>query len=340
MTIDKLEKDIKSENLNSIYLLYGQETYLLENNLKKIKKIFGKRVDGINYIKIDETNWNELIPELETPSFGFEKKLIIAKNTGLLKKEGKKKNFGLEENVKKISDYINENVADIKSNVILIFIETEVEKNELYKSIEKNGEIYNFELEKLPQLIKKIKDICKFYNVNIDENTAKYFIECCGTSMQDLVNEIRKLIEYVGVNGTINRTDIDLLSIKQLESIIFDVTDNLGNKNVSKALEMLKNLIYSKEPVQKISVTLYKHFKKLYIIKLADKTGKNASEYLNLKPTQTFYLGKLKNQAKYFKEDELRQLLEEFNKLDINSKTGLIDLELGLESILCRYCSK
>src|SRR5574344_1385526 len=115
----------------------------------------------------------------------------------------------------------------------------------------------------MPQLIKRIKEICKSYKVNIDDNTAKYFIECCGTSMQDLVNEIRKLIEYIGTNGTINKDDIDLLSIKQLESIIFDVTDNLGNRNISKALEMLKNLIYSKEPVQKILVTLFKHFKKL-----------------------------------------------------------------------------
>lgn len=340
MAIDKLENNIKAENINNIYLLYGTETYLLENNLKKIKKIFGKTIEGINYIKIDETNSNELISNLETPAFGFEKKLVIAKNTGLLKKEGKKKNVVLEENIKKVSNYINENAKEIKENVLLIFVEQEVEKNELYKTIEKNGEVYNFEPLKLPELIKKIRGMCSAYKVNIDDYTTKYFIECCGTNMQDLVNEIRKLIEYVGEDGTIKKQDIDLLSIKQLESVIFDLTDNLGNKNVTKALEVLKNLIYSKEPIQKILITLYNHFKKLYMVKLSEKYNKNLAECLNLKPTQMFLTTKYKNQARYFNENELRKILDELINLDTNYKAGLIDLEVGLQSILCRYCSK
>ena len=32
--------------------------------------------------------------------------------------------------------------------------------------------------------------------------------------MQDLINEIRKLIEYEGENGTISNEDIDKLAIK------------------------------------------------------------------------------------------------------------------------------
>ena len=38
--------------------------------------------------------------------------------------------------------------------------------------------------------------------------------------MQDLINEIRKLIEYEGQNGTITKKDIDLLCIKQIDSVI------------------------------------------------------------------------------------------------------------------------
>ena len=54
MTINELEKAIKENNLSSIYLLHGKETYLLENNVKKIKKSFGELKEGLNYIKIDD----------------------------------------------------------------------------------------------------------------------------------------------------------------------------------------------------------------------------------------------------------------------------------------------
>ena len=37
MTVDLLEKDLKLGMLNNLYLLYGEETFLLETVLKKIK---------------------------------------------------------------------------------------------------------------------------------------------------------------------------------------------------------------------------------------------------------------------------------------------------------------
>lgn len=70
-----------------IYLLYGEDNYLKERFLAKIKKEFGEVVLGINYIQIDENNVQELISDIETPAFGYEKKLIVARNTKLFVKE-------------------------------------------------------------------------------------------------------------------------------------------------------------------------------------------------------------------------------------------------------------
>ena len=44
MIQEALEKELKEEKLRSIYLLYGEEVYLLETDVKKIKKIFGERI--------------------------------------------------------------------------------------------------------------------------------------------------------------------------------------------------------------------------------------------------------------------------------------------------------
>ena len=70
-----------------VYLLFGEDEYLRNEYLKKIKKAFGDMQLGINYIAIDETNVMQIISDIETPAFGFEKKLIIAKETGLFKKK-------------------------------------------------------------------------------------------------------------------------------------------------------------------------------------------------------------------------------------------------------------
>ena len=337
VTVENLEKDLRQGVLNSIYLLYGEETFLLETCLKKIKTNFGELKEGINYIKIDDTSVDKIISELETPAFGYEKKIIIARDCALFKKETKKKTGLNLELSNKIAQYIQENIKQIRETSILVFVEQETEKNDLYKVIDNLGLVCNFESLKLSQVMVRIKAICNAYKVNITESTLSYFLENVGLDMQNVINEIRKLIEFVGAEGTIKKEDVDKLSIKQLDSVIFDLTDNLGKKNIEKSLEVLNNLLYQKEPIQKILVTLYNHFKKLYIVKLSEKYNKNIAESLNLKPNQSFLVGKYRSQSAYFKESELRKILYELIDLDYNYKIGKIDINIGLETILCCF---
>ena len=348
MEINTLESNLKAEKTSNLYLLYGEESFLLENSLKRIKKLFGEMTNGINYIQIDKDNISEIISDIETPAFGYPQKLIIAKDTGLFQKakrgnksENTEKKDTKKENKfeNKLADYINENIELINDSVILVFVENDVDKNNLYKAIDKNGWVCNFEKQKPIEIAKRLKAICNAYKVNVDGATLNYFIECCGTSLQELINEIRKQIEYVGQNGTITKQTIDLLATKQFESIIFDLTDNLGKKNIQASLQVLKNLLNAKEPIQKIFITLYNHFKKLYLTKIAIKEKLNIADSLKLKPNQTFLVNKYTMQSKYFKEEELRKILKEFIDLDYKVKNGIIDINIGLESILCRYCS-
>lgn len=178
-TIENLEKELKNGNLQSLYILYGEELFLLEMSLKKIKDLFGECVKGINFITIDDTNVNKIISDIETPAFGYEKKLIIARNTGLFKKEGKRKNAELANIREKLVQYINNNIDVIKQSVVLVFVEEEADtKQELYKNIEKLGNVCEFKFQKPIQIIKRLKAICNGYKVQIEESTIQYLIEC------------------------------------------------------------------------------------------------------------------------------------------------------------------
>lgn len=312
-----------------VYLLYGEDNYLKNEFVKKAKKSFGELQLGINYIQIDESNVNNVISDIETPAFGYERKMIIVKNANLMQKKNAISD--------KLSEYLNDADKQILDSIELIIVEDSVEKNALFNTISKIGMIKEFNEQKIGQLITKVKSISAAYGVQIQENVAQYFIECTGTNMEDIINEIRKLIEYAGKGGTIKKEDIDSLTIKKSESVIFDLTDNLGKKNIHEAINVLHDLIYAKEPVQKILVMLYNNFKKLYIVQLSN--GQNVAQNLKLKPNQTFLVSKYQNQAKFFTQDEIRNLLNEFMYIDETSKSGNLDINVGLESVLCRYCA-
>ena len=337
---EQLEKELKQNNPETIFLLFGEETYLIENSLKTIKKNYGETINGINSVTLYENSVANLIQEIETPTFGYEKKLIIIRDSKIFQRGGKGKSKEKEQIIEKINNYIKENYKDIVKDCVIVFIEESVEKNKLYNTLEKLGMVCNFEPLKINQLNTKLTSICRAYKVEISSNNINYLIENSGTNMQDLINEIRKLIEYAGEGGTIKKDDIDALCTKQIQAIIFDLTDNLGKKEISKSLQILDNLLYSKEPMQKILITLYNHFKKLYITKIALDENKNIALSLNLKPNQIFLTTKYKMQAGYFKKEELRNIVQKLIDLDSEYKQGIIDLDIGLRTILCKFCSK
>lgn len=93
-------------------------------------------INGINYIQIDNNNISEIIADIQTPAFGYPKKLIIAKDTGLFQKTAKrgKKAVSTENNfADKLAEYLKENFELIKDEVIIVFIENETEKMNFIK---------------------------------------------------------------------------------------------------------------------------------------------------------------------------------------------------------------
>ncbi len=345
----KLEQEINNKELKSIYLLYGEEQYLIELLLKKIKKKFVNLQRGINYITIDETNIEHLTEEIEIPTFSNDRKLIVVRHSHLFlpsnhkpKKDDVKKDWKhIRED---ISQYIVKNLDTLTENSVIVFIEYEVTNNSLYEVIEKHGVIHQSNYLKLQELVQKLVKICSMYQVNTTSDTMKYLVETSGVNLMDLINEIRKLIEYVGANGTITEKEVDLLSTKSMESMIFELTESMGMKHISKALEQFNTILHEytdilkyDNPAQPILISIYKHFKKLYLCQLAIESNRDIATTLNLKPNQVWLVNKYKKQVSLFNAD-LRPMLQDLIDLDYKSKTNQIDLVLGIECIICKYC--
>ncbi len=179
MTAEALEKELREGRLNEIYLFYGEETYIMDTCIKKIKNLFGELVKGINDIEIDDTNLQQLISDLQTPSFGYPKKLVIVKNAGLFKRELKKKGAAFQELRDKICEYFKKNQDMIKNDNVLIFVEESVDKGKMLSCLEEIGaSICNFEYQKIPNIVARLKAICKAYGVKVEDNTLKYLVEC------------------------------------------------------------------------------------------------------------------------------------------------------------------
>ena len=300
--------------MSSIYLLYGEEKYDLNQKVEKIKKEFTSLEIGVNLFYITSENIDELASVLQGVTFFGSEKLIIIKNTNL--------------------KFNAELLKDLDEDVKVIVIEDSVDKRlSEYKTLSKIAECIEFKHLDERQLVQYIIDTLKKYKVAISYNDAQYLQSVCGEDKANTINELQKLVIYVGNGAAVTKDIIDRVCSKTLNAKIFDVLDNIISKKKKVAIRQLDELLKQKESIIKIYIMLYKQFKQLYMIKLLKKQGeKNIAGELGMRP---FVVNKLLASCDKYTEDELKNIIFAFDDYDKNTKNGDIDFEIGLKKIIC-----
>ena len=317
---------MKSES--NLYLITGEDLFERERELNRIKDKFGEMVKGINFVTLNKETIHLLPGEITTYPFGYTEKLIVVNIVS-------KSVANLEDTSSSVKkDWFTEELAEDILNSMdvntIVFMGDISSRSKLYKFVQKNGKCIECNKPRSKKDIAPwIVSMAKQNGKNISLENASYMLQICGTDKLMLSNEIQKIVDYIGDSIEIQKKDIEAIGIRTLETIIFDLTDAVGSRNLSISLKYLDELLRQKEPIQKILIMVAKHFKALLINKKCVQQNINVSEELNIK--FPFIVNKYKDQCRRFEERELEDMMIQFAKLDRDSKLGKIDLKIGLE---------
>ncbi len=315
--------------VENVYLLSGDDTFEKEQYIEKLKEQFPNKQKGLQVVVLDKDSLHLLEQELSTYSFFMEPKLILVKVPKKAADEdaekGSKKDW--------FSEDLEDKILHKIENITLVFVEEGTSKGKLYKFISQYGKVMVFDKKKPQEIATWVQKYVQDFGLTIGKAEATYMVDLCGANKLALVNEIKKLIDYVE-NAQITKQAIDALCSRTSEVIIFDLTDSYGKKNKKATLQYLEDLIEQKEPLQKIFIMIAKHFKSLLLAKVAIEQGKNVAQELSISP---YPARKYAEQAKNFSMEELITIFKEFAKLDEDSKVGKIDLKVGLQKMIMAY---
>lgn len=325
-----LKENIKNKIFYKCYLFFGEENYLKKYYEQKLKKaLISDIAEVMNRDTFEGKNVSieTIIDSSETLPFMSEKRLVIVKSSELFQ-TGRKND----------SEKMNEYIYSIPETTCIVFIEDNVDKrSKLYKKIQKEGHIVEFNSPKENELITWIQYNIKKYGNDIQPKTAVYMLRCVGTDMELLSNEMQKLLSYKNNGGFITEVDIDAICTKSLELKIFNMLDAIGNKNAEMAIEIYNNMIMLKEPAIKILAMIIRQFRLLYQSKYLIDEG-NSVEIISKRLGQrSFVIKGLLSQVKNFSSELLRQALEDCLETDISIKTGTISGETAIELLIIKY---
>lgn len=325
-----LKEHLKSGKYKKVYLFFGEESYILKVYEKKmIEKVIPKGMEMMNLDILEgkSVTSSQIIDVANTAPFMSDKRLVIVKDSGFLKN-------GKKDESEKISNYLNK----IPESTIIIFIETEVDKrSKLYKKIVEKGYVCEFSRLTEKEMVDWIIRLFKGGGIEVSKNIAIYILRAVDSDMENIENEVKKLIAYSRGEKEITFKDVDEVCTKSVESKIFDLVEAIGNKNCKVALNIFNNLIMMKQsPIMVLSMCA-RHFRMLLQCFELKERGIPESEVAKEMGQRSFIVNKLISQCKNFTKDKLKSAHKECLDTDTAIKTGKMSDKLAVEVLIIKY---
>jgi DNA polymerase-3 subunit delta len=220
----------------------------------------------------------------------------------------------------------------------IVFVENEVDKrNRLYKAVKDYGTISQMDGLDENNLKLWITSLLNKSGKKIKTNTLLYLIGKSGTDMENLSNEVEKLICYALDREIITNEDVDAVCVTQISNKIFQMMDAIASKRQSEALKLYYDLLTLKEKPMSILFLLSRHFNLLLQVKELSGQGYNNTVISQKIGVPPFAVGKYISQSKNFKKDILIKALHSCADIEEQVKTGRLMDQMGVELLIVEF---
>lgn len=277
--------------------------------------------DIIKY-NLEETTISSIIEEASMNSMFSPQKIIIINN------------FYLYKDLKEKDQTMLTNYLEKKNNQnYLIFTSSKAldKRKKIYKYFIDNetlidGENFDFK--------KYVLEYLKKNNHTMSSPDIKYFLDLVGTNINDIDNELDKLI-LLKKEEIITKEDMEELTVENFEDNIFAFTGAVLNNEVEKSLELYKDFINHGYDEVMLIPLLGGQFRTLFQVKKLYSIGKTAEEISQILKFSNPYRVKmcLKNASPYT-EKELLNYIRKLSEMDIKIKSGQVNKKSAFELFL------
>ena len=318
-----IDSDIKNNNFSNIYLLYGDESYLVRQYKHKLIGALVAEGDVMNFASYEgkDIEPNELIDLAGTMPMFAEHRVILVEDSGFFKKS-----------CEELSTFFKEKSL---GSTVFIFSESEVDKRgKLYKSLGEAGKSVEFATPDEATLSKWMLSKLKREDMSITRDAMKTFLDMCGGNMEIIDTESEKLICSCLDKGTIEVDDVRDVVTTQTENHIFDMIDALANLNKKRAFLLYSELLELKEAPMRILFLIARQFNMLLMIKKMNARGIPVPEMAKKLGTRDFVVRKNLKVVGRFKEQELKDYVVRCVETEQSVKSGLLNEQIAVELLL------
>ncbi|WP_234032551.1 DNA polymerase III subunit delta [Companilactobacillus bobalius] len=336
LKITELKNNLKQGNLSNVYLITGAEQVFIKDIQKSFKNIMSPEERDMNFSSFDleETSLDDMINEAISAPFFGEKRLVFAQNPYFLTAERVKN--AVEQNTYLLLRYIQNPTP---STIMVIFASYEKldARKKIVKQLKKIAAVVDAGQMEGPVLTRTIQNDLKTDGYQIDGEALDLLINKTKSNYSLITNQLVKLKMYALQSKRIDKQAVEELVPQSLEDNVFDLMNQILNKNIYQAEELYHQFLLQKiDPILLIAI-LMSQLRLLIQVKVLTERGlteATISKNLKLHP----YRVKLSHrQSKRLDMKQLIVMYQDLVNLDYQIKSGQGDKELLFDLFIAKF---
>lgn len=281
----ELKKSLKEGKFVRLYIFFGEETFLLNYYRQMIKKqLVEELTEAFNYHCLNQENFSvqSLASAVESMPMMAEHTLVWIDDVDI---------FGLSEDEREKVGGILSDIPDYCT--VLFTYETQSWKpdgrfKKLYQTLITNAYAVEFPKQELRDLIPWISRHFAAAGKHISPDLCSHLVDLTDGTMTTLAGEISKICAFSGAD-TIVKNDIDAVVEPMLDTVVFQMTDLLGQGQYAQALVKLQQLLKMQEKPVAILGAIGNHIRQLSAARTLQDNGEGYTRLRSLFPKISEY---------------------------------------------------
>lgn len=325
-------QQVKKKQIQPAYLLYGTESYFIQNITKYIKNaVLTENEENLSTYDLEETPVQEVIADAETYPFFGERKLIIASNPSFLKAKPDKLPF--EHDLEILNQYLTQPV-DYSIIVFVAPYEKIDERKTVSKTLKKTGVIAECDPIKDYELRNWITNLAGSMKITIEDDAYELLESELSTDLHLLRNELTKLSLYAGEGGVITRKIAESLISHSANNSSLRLVDAVLERDLYQAVSVYKDLAkLNEDPIGLVALLAFQ-FRTILRVKLLKQQGYSQFQMQKQIGTHPYVIKiALKREGK-FSLSRLQDIIDKLADTDAVIKQGKMEKELAFELLL------
>lgn len=315
--------------LAPVYILLGEEDLLKESAILKIKQKAlppeNQATMSFNYVSIDGRSATsaQIIDECQQLPFMNNTRLIVVKDTERV-----------------INDNLIEYIKNPVETTCLVLLIRKIDKRlGIYKTLKEYAEIQEFDHLDEKEIIEWIQHYIRAKKKRISIMDASYIADILQNNLTGILQELEKLVTYVGERPNITEKDIEIIISENRIRDSFSLTEAIQNKDTSSAIKLVNELLNQGNSVPQIMGTIRWMITRLWQAKELLKNGNRhtLAKEIRIPP---YFLNKFIGQAERFDITELKEGLIKLLAIEKLMRTYPLPQRLILELLVIQLTEK